>query len=650
MCGYYNYIHICGLKPQSIHRWRQSDCASMALNYYQNDMNFLKPEIHQQLSDDYTSGYCVAEFPVLYYFVAIIYKIFGYHDFIFRFVNTLIFLLGLYALFRALKNVLSDTFWSIFGSLLIFTCPFLVFYVCNYLTDTTALSVVFIGWMFFFNFIKKRKDSTLYFAVFFFTLASLLKISAAFSLISIGLIFLIEFFDFSKYNGDKKIFHKKFLFIIPFVLSVIVILAWYLFSIKYNEDHKSVYFLTKPWPIWNVARFGNNKTIVEAYDKLIENWFDDYFHILVLYFFLITFIFNLIFIKKANKFLLTITLFLFVGSVCYSLLWFGALSYHDYYMTNIIILPVFSMITFFETLRRFKPKIYNSFVAKIIFLLIFLISVNYARGRVFARYNGWRNDYNVNKTLHEITPYLRQIGISRYDKVISIPDETVNLSLYLMNQPGWTMFWVHDKERFDLAIKKGAKYLIVNGNISYNADFLMDYLNDSVGYFNGVMIYKLSEVNYPRINKAPASIFCDAEQTTKDGNSYITKTGEKILYGKASQSQTKAYSGIYSDKLDGNTKYGMTYVCNNVHVGDRFNISVMRWSEKKNGVIIASGNDAAEFYVLGSSIAKEMPNGWDSISTKFIVGKKLSSDQLNIYLMNNGNDDVYFDDLLIEKY
>ena len=31
---FYNYQEIVFKRPQSVHKWRQSDCASIALNYY----------------------------------------------------------------------------------------------------------------------------------------------------------------------------------------------------------------------------------------------------------------------------------------------------------------------------------------------------------------------------------------------------------------------------------------------------------------------------------------------------------------------------------------------------------------------------------------------------------------------------------------
>ena len=44
---YYNYHEILLKRPQSVHKWRQADCASIALNYYQDGMKSFEAETHK---------------------------------------------------------------------------------------------------------------------------------------------------------------------------------------------------------------------------------------------------------------------------------------------------------------------------------------------------------------------------------------------------------------------------------------------------------------------------------------------------------------------------------------------------------------------------------------------------------------------------
>lgn len=155
----YNYQTISFKRPQSTHHWRQADCASLALMYYQNGMKFFEPQTHNLTSDNGTTGYVApSELPIFYYFIAFLYKIFGYHDFIYRIANTLIFLLGLYYLFKLFALVSSSIFWGICGSLLFFTSPVLAYYGNNFITNSSSLSFSIMGWYLFFLYRKNNKD------------------------------------------------------------------------------------------------------------------------------------------------------------------------------------------------------------------------------------------------------------------------------------------------------------------------------------------------------------------------------------------------------------------------------------------------------------------------------------------------------------
>ena len=100
----YHYHNILFLSPQSLHLWRQCDCLSITLNYYQDSNNFFEPAIHN-LGHDGT-GKTISEFPVIYYLVAQIWKIFGIHEFIFRLIILLLFYAGLFSVFKVFEAVL----------------------------------------------------------------------------------------------------------------------------------------------------------------------------------------------------------------------------------------------------------------------------------------------------------------------------------------------------------------------------------------------------------------------------------------------------------------------------------------------------------------------------------------------------------------
>ena len=65
----YNYPYFLFQPPQSLHQWRQCDCLSITMNFYQDDNAFLQPAVHN-LGHDGT-GKTVSECPIIYYSIAL---------------------------------------------------------------------------------------------------------------------------------------------------------------------------------------------------------------------------------------------------------------------------------------------------------------------------------------------------------------------------------------------------------------------------------------------------------------------------------------------------------------------------------------------------------------------------------------------------
>jgi len=107
------------------------------LNYYQGGMKFFKPETITYFGSGTTGQCCTSEIQ-FYYTVALLYQAFGYHDSIYRIFNTLLFLPGLFYLFRLLNTCLMIFFANKTLSLLLFTSPVLVYYGNNYLSNSSA--------------------------------------------------------------------------------------------------------------------------------------------------------------------------------------------------------------------------------------------------------------------------------------------------------------------------------------------------------------------------------------------------------------------------------------------------------------------------------------------------------------------------------
>jgi hypothetical protein len=115
----------------------------------------------------------------------------------------------------------------------------------------------------------------------------------------------------------------------------------------------------------------------------------------------------------------------------------------------------------------------------------------------YRDYYEWYH-YNYKNTflsLEDIEPHLLAMGVQAKDKVISIPDQSINISLYLMNRKGFTDFGL-DCIKADEKIEKfkqiGAKYLIINDTtIIAKSPELQPYIKNKIGNYKNVFVYKL---------------------------------------------------------------------------------------------------------------------------------------------------------------
>lgn len=486
----YDYVSVLNKRPQSVHHWRQADCASLALNYYQNGMNFFQPQTHNLTSLGNTSGYAApSEIPFGYYFIAILYSIFGYNDIIYRLVNTLIFLIGIYYLFRTFDILLKDSFWAISASLLFFTSPVLVYYGNNFLTDINALSISFIAWYFFFKYYLNSLPKYLYLSMLFFFLAASYKITALISLATICIIFAIELIGVCKFGKEKqKLFKHPIQTIILFTAVFAMIGAWVLFAKAYNAKYASGYFSTTIFPLWEMTTGDIDKVIT----NIKELWLPQYFHKITLYLLGGLLIINTILIRKANRIINISSIIILLFSIIFSILWFATLRDHDYYIINLYILPIFIILNALALLKENYPKIFQSLALKILFSIVLILNFYHAKTQQYERYNGWWNEYHEYKDYHTITPYLRSIGINPLDTIISLPDYS-HFTLYLTNQRGWThcLGLNQDSTAIALSIKKGAKYLISHDSTTIHKPYLNSFTKHQIGEYNSIKIYDL---------------------------------------------------------------------------------------------------------------------------------------------------------------
>ena len=492
----YNYHTILFKSPQSVHQWRQTDCLSITMNYYQNNNSFLEPSVHNLGRDE--TGKTVSDFPLIYFSIAYLWKIFGHYEFIYRLVVMLFFFFGLFTLFKFFENILKDSIIAITSTLFLFTSPTLVYYANNFLMDIPAFSLALIGFYFFFKFTQSSKNTHVYLFVFLYAIAGLLKISSLLSFMAIVGLFIIELLGV-KLNPERKIFHQPVKQGILFIGVLTVQLIWYMYANNYNAKYNSGFFLIGILPIWemNIAEIKRTFTIIDEH----INW--DYFRKETQLVLLAIFIFTLTLYKKANKIILLLMILTAIGAISYSILFFGAFKDHDYYTINLFILTPMIIAGFLLLLKDKFNFIYTSLLFKCILIAFLIHNIDFARRRMQGRYSptGWQNrDYIQNThSFEEIPTYLRSIGIKKEDRIISISDNSINITLYLMNQKGWTNFgMIKDSLKIRDKINQGANYLLIDNKFKGNAAELykeksiQPFIKNKVGEFKNIDVYRLN--------------------------------------------------------------------------------------------------------------------------------------------------------------
>jgi hypothetical protein len=114
----------------------------------------------------------------------------------------------------------------------------------------------------------------------------------------------------------------------------------------------------------------------------------------------------------------------------------------------------------------------------------------------FFRWFNW--DYPQHYgALETIKPYLLSVGIKPEDKIISMPDQSINITLYLMDRKGFSNFGYDDLQgdaRIKTFIDAGAKFLIINDAKLLEEEYLKPYLKNKIGEYKNITIYNLQNI------------------------------------------------------------------------------------------------------------------------------------------------------------
>jgi len=187
---------------------------------------------------------------------------------------------------------------------------------------------------------------------------------------------------------------------------------------------------------------------------------------------------------------------------------------HDYYLINTLICMPLLSLTFVKSF----PEIAHKRAIKLGAFLLLLLSTWHAalanrlqfnfssktaalaltmteweKGNHYYHYHLFLDHYQA---LEEIGPHLEEkFGIQKNDLIVSLPDPSPNITLFLLRRRGFTNFWYGNfpsyAERLAHFRQLGAKYLILNDTTLLNEEGIRSHIDSILGRYRNAVIAKL---------------------------------------------------------------------------------------------------------------------------------------------------------------
>lgn len=497
-CIYYGYQNILPLEPQSLHIWRQSDCASYTWSYATQTLNFFQPEMNNLAPNG--TGQVATEFPILYYISGILYRIFGVVPAIPRSLNILLVLLGFFSLYKMLCGFFTKKFWPIVIPMFVFTSPLLVFFTNNFLPDMPAFGLSLCGAYYFYRYVKEGENRKHYgYAMGLFLLAAWLKLSFLIPFIALICLYVLEQIPYAHariLKSQTPLFSQdKHTYLISFSAVLFLVGVWYIYASWYSTRTAIDHFASITSPAFQMS-------FVEIGEQLSSIWT----HLnLELYYLESTQIFlgilslALLFgLGSSSRLNRIVFLLLLLGGILYLSFFLELLSLHQYYFLPLYLCGIPVLIYGAKLFDRYVPVGRFTQVGQILVLIGLVINIYHAKSQMQIRYYGRTMNYRENLTFYtdEFRDYLLEKGVSLESKVVSYPDPSMNNTLYLLRRKGWSSLGIKRMDAdFVTQLKyEGAEYLILSDTTYRKDSLLMPALIERIGSQGGVDIYDLSDL------------------------------------------------------------------------------------------------------------------------------------------------------------
>lgn len=486
-----------------IHEWRKTDSLSFALNY-EKGASFFSPETN--FISDAGNRNAAAEFPIIYYFIGNIWRIFGHFDWIAKLISIATLFTSISLFSKVTNHFFRNQTKTLLFAGIMFSSPVLIYYSDTLLPNVYSFAFLLFASYFLFRFFTEHKNIFLACFGLFLTLALLIKITVLIAVLSFSGAAFFYFLIHEKNLFSRHL--KSFLTLLSvFLIAVFATYFWYTYAIEYNSKHHSVIFSTTIRPIWEVDAARRK----EIWDIIWKYQLDMLFHHYAMIPCLIVVV-VLTIKKKVAPYLLWIIGIGLIGIFAYFILWFWVFDVHDYYLIEILFFPlvlIFIVINYTSTVLKSKALVVSA--SALFFGIIVLHAVSYTqlafgKDNIITKntflvsqfvkgnwgYFHWHHGDHL-KRLQDQTLEIQKI-IGEKDTVLCLTDPSPNIQLYTINRIGFTSqnfpSNIDRVLRINQLCEKGTDYLLLIGPEAIDSS-LMIFTKKEVYSKNNVRVYDL---------------------------------------------------------------------------------------------------------------------------------------------------------------
>ena len=246
------YLPSLGWLPRGIHEWAQADRLSLAINFFDRGMHLFRPQTLNLSSIDGVVG---VECPLIPYLAALGAKLTGRHSIVLWFRGLNVALAGLagYYTFRLVFERTRQFFAALVPGVFLATSPVFAYYAGSFLPDPAGVALTLVAAYYLFLYTRVPQFGYLVGAIGLFTLATIIKTSAAIYLgAALGTVFL-----WSYLHPSVLTVRQKLVFMALAMASVGIVVGYTLFNRYLNAQYHSTMFLATVMPIQSSKQYGD---------------------------------------------------------------------------------------------------------------------------------------------------------------------------------------------------------------------------------------------------------------------------------------------------------------------------------------------------------------------------------------------------------